>query len=219
MGACSVAYWLLWFRPNPPSGWITLIYALWIIFVSGYFLWRADHLRLIPQLDVIGTRFEDMQIALNEHLGEVRTFCQLVPKCKTESPVYECTGHLMQVRRWSRNAWEITDLGPLTLRWGNVQDNEITLHPGAENVLNVFYIRHSDRQVCPYVDADITWEKVYSTFIRRAAEEMEAYQFDICLTYSQRVNGNLESVKPVNVCLEVQLGNDPYKPHIELHRK
>jgi|HubBroStandDraft_6_1064221.scaffolds.fasta_scaffold119293_2 hypothetical protein len=44
----SIAYWLLWFRPNPPAWWVSTIYAVWVVMVAGYFLWRADHVRLQP---------------------------------------------------------------------------------------------------------------------------------------------------------------------------
>jgi hypothetical protein len=91
-------------------------------------------------------------------------------------------------------------MGPVILKWGNVQDQEVTLHPNAENVLNVCYIRHSDYQVVPYVDADLTWQKIYNTF-KRQPGGVEAYQFDACITYSHRVNGPayLHLIKPISV--------------------
>jgi hypothetical protein len=221
--AVLVVLWSIWFYTGNPPAAVNWIVVIIVLFFAGYKVWRADHIRLIPRLDVAETRLEDMQIPLNNHLGyDVRTFCQLVPKCLTESPVYECVGHLTEVRRWSKkNDWEITDLGPMILRWGNREsrEQEITLHPGAENVLNVCYIRSSDRQVCPYGEADITWEKVYSTFIRQSSGVTEAYQFDICLTYSQRVNGHLESVKPINVCLAVDVTDKLRKPRLDLRRR
>lgn len=200
--------------PPPLANWLAIVGAL---FLAGYYLWRSDHIRLIPQLDVVGTRLEDMPIPIDDHRSDMRTFCQLVPKCLTESPVYECRGHLREVRRWNVDRWQATSLGPLVLRWGNVIDNEITLYPGAENVLNVCFITHSTRQVSPCVDADITWQAVFAAFPRQPGG-VEAYQFDVCITCSHRVNGHLESVKPVNICLEFQMTNDLYQPHLELHR-
>jgi hypothetical protein len=215
--AC-IAYCVWWFRTAPPPWYVTMAFICGLILIVGYYLWRADHVRLIPQLNIAGTRLEDMPIPIDEHRADVRTFCQLVPKCLTESPVYECRGHLREVRRWNVDRWQVTSLGPLVLRWGNVADNEITLHPGAENVLNVCFITHSTRQVSPCVDADITWQAVFAAFPRQPGG-VEAYQFDVCITYSHRTNGILESVKPVNVCMEFQMTNDLYHPHLEIRSK
>lgn len=200
--------------PTPLVNWLAIIGAL---FLAGYYLWRADHIRLIPQLSIAATRLQEMLIPVNNVRGhDVQIFCQIVPKCLTESPVYECRGHLKEVRRWAVDRWQVTDLGPLVLRWANTHEQEISLHPGAENVLNLCFITYSTQQVAPCVDADITWEKINNTFLRQPGG-IEAYQFDISITYSHRVNGQLESVKPVNVCADLQInGGDFYHPHFDL---
>jgi hypothetical protein len=215
--ALLIILWSVWFYTGNPPAFVNWIVLAGVLFAAGYKVWRADHIRLIPQLDIVATRLEDMPIPVDEYLTDTRTFCQLVPKCLTESPLYECRGHLRQVRRWSVDRWIVTGLGPLTLKWGNTNDNEITLHPDSENVLNVCYIGHAAQQVVPYVDADLTWQAIFSAFPRQPGGD-EAYQFDVSITCSHRSNGQMQSVKPVNVCLELRIVDvlDLSHPQLEI---
>jgi hypothetical protein len=218
--AVLIILWSIWFYTGNPPAALNWIVVIIVLFFAGYKVWRTDHVRLIPHLDIPVAKTEDTRVPLNNLRGfDVRTFCQLAPKCLTDSPVYECRGHLQQVRRWTaEERWEVTALGPMILRWGNVRETEISLHPGAENVLNVCFITHSTRQVAPIVDADLTWDQILNIF-RRKWGGREAYQFDVCVTYSHRVNGNLESVKPINVCLEVEVRDNLSEPLLTLHRR
>lgn len=184
----GIGFLIRWALGAPTNHALIVVFVA-AMFVAGYYAWRPSYVRLIPQLDIVGTRLEDMPIPIDEHRGDVRTFCQLVPRCLTDSPVYECRGHLREMRPWSVDRWQATSLGPLILRWGNTQE----------------------------VDADITWPAVFAAFPRQPGG-VEAYQFDVCITYSQRRNGHLESIKPINVCLGFQMTNDLYHPHLELRR-
>src|SRR4051812_21811022 len=53
----SVAYCAWWFVETPPAR-ITFAYFLCLFFISGYYLWRADHIRLTPRIGVRGLKFQ-----------------------------------------------------------------------------------------------------------------------------------------------------------------
>ncbi len=213
VGTIFLIWWALTNPRNPP---LILIFVVAVI-VAGYFVWRADHIRLIPKLAVQSTRLESTRVREDDRIV-IRTFCQIVPTCLTEGTVYECVGHLQAIRKWVIDSWQDTALGPMILQWGHSREHEATLHKGAENVLNIFFIQQHDHQIIPCVDADIDWPQIRITFCRLPGDR-EAYQFDISITYSQRVNGNLENMSPIYACLEAEMGDDPYNPVLRLSQR
>jgi len=44
--------WGLWFIVSTPPTWINVTAVGLALFMAGYYVWRADHIRLIPRLDV-----------------------------------------------------------------------------------------------------------------------------------------------------------------------
>jgi uncharacterized protein (UPF0248 family) len=194
------------------------------LFMAGYYVWRADHVRLIPQLKIQEVKLLNTPVTrtlfidgkfLGEEVLDHRTYIQLLPKCLTEAPVYECKAYLKEVRRCSptQTDWEDIDFRGLVLRWDNSEEEQITQHPGVEKSINVAYIQHSNRQIVPSVFGDIPMHRIVDVFDRRD-EEVEAYQFDVYVARSDRVRG--ENIKPAQVRLEVHLGNDPSSPSLEL---
>jgi hypothetical protein len=210
-----------------PFGLLTIYYApsraflgwlfVWIVLVAGYNAWRTDHVRLIPKLKIVETRFQwtpttnELGIATDE-----RTFIQLMPKCLTESPVYECVGYLQHVDKLTENGqWEETVLDRnLILHWG---ENKVELHPQSEKPLNVFFIQHSNRRIIPCLkpDADIPWPKFDSIFARNPTGTT-AFRFYIQITCSDRVNGNFVSIPSVPVRLDVQFDINRLRPSLDL---
>ena len=83
---------------------------MWVVLVAGYYVWRADHLRMIPKLVVRGTRVQDTPITANGMIYDNRRFVQLTPTCLTDAPVYECVAYLQRVERFDGNRWEETSL-------------------------------------------------------------------------------------------------------------
>src|SRR5580693_7760001 len=42
-----------------PSRWLLGWAVAWVFLVAGYYVWRTDHVRLVPKLAVRGTRLQD----------------------------------------------------------------------------------------------------------------------------------------------------------------
>jgi hypothetical protein len=204
--------WMVYSLFKTPAPWINWLAILSALFLAGYYVWRADHVRLIPKLAVRDSRLLNTPITLNGSVYDQRTFVQLVPTCLTAAPVYECVAYLQNVQRLGGNGWEDTTLDKnLILNWATEH------HPQAEQPLNVFFIQHRTNQIIPCLPpgADIPWAKFDDVFKREPSGA--AFRFYIQITYSNRVGGHFESVvKPLRACLEVQFANDPFEPFLEL---
>jgi hypothetical protein len=212
----SIVYWLLWFLPNPPAWWITLIYGLWLVVVAGYFLWRPNHVRFIPNIKITRALQQETPVMDKGIAVDYRTVIQLELKCMSDAPVYECVGYLQRVRFLSDDGWKPTALNEsLRLGWSNQSDAEIVQHPGSEHNLNVAFIRHSDHWVFPWVIGEVPPRaaSVFGEWPRRCGS---TFRFDIQVTSSNRIAGKFESIKAVNVCLEVYFDNEPNKPKLKL---
>jgi hypothetical protein len=209
--ALGIPFGLYTLYRSPSAAWL-LLYLLCVSFVAGYYIWRADHVRLIPKLSVIGTRLQDTPIVANGMVYDHRTFIQLLPRCLTEAPVYECAAFLQRVDRFRAGHWEDTGLDiNLRLNWGDEH------HPSVEQPVNVFFIEHQSEYLIPCLprDADMPLAKFEEIFRRDAGGT--TFRFYVQITYSDRVGGHFESVaKPVQVRLDVQFGNDPLNPLLEL---
>jgi hypothetical protein len=190
-------------------GWV----VAWLFLVAGYFVWRADHIRLIPKLKIAGTGFQDTPVVRDGRVVDHRTFVQLLPECLTESPVYECVGYLQRIeRRGGQNQWEEIALDR-NLRLGWSEEN-LELHPRAEKPLNVFFLPHNTNQIIPTVrqDADIPFQRFDALLMQESV-----LRFHVQITCSDRVNGNFVSIQPVKVCLEVRFeGPNRFRPILEL---
>jgi hypothetical protein len=208
--------WGIYFIVGNPRAWINWAAVILALFVAGYYIWRADHLRLMPKLKITEARFQGTPVERNQMIVDERTFIQLIPKCLTESPVYECMAYLQRLDRLTAdNQWEETALDRnVILNWG---EDRVVLHPGAEKPLNVFFIQHRTKQIIPAVrsDADIPWPKFDSIFARKP-EGIGAFRFYIQITCSDRINGKYVSIAPVRVCLEVRFGADRLRPSLDL---
>ena len=196
-----------WFLRS--TGWA----VAWVFLVAGYYVWRTDHVRLVPKLAVRGTRLQDTPVTINGSVYDHRTFVQLLPTCLTQAPVYECVAYLQKVERLNEDGWKDTALDKnLILNWAGEQ------HPQSEQPLNIFFIQHKTNQIVPCLpaNADIPSAKFDSIF-RREPSGITAFRFYVQITYSNRVGGHYESVAaPVRVRLEAQFGNDPFEPFLEL---
>ncbi len=183
------------------------------LFFAGYYVWRADHVRLIPKLRIVGTRFQDTPVTLGGSVFDHRAFVQLIPECLTESPVYECVGYLQKIeKRVGQSHWEETAIDRnLILNWG---DDKVELHPRSERPLNIFFIQRDTHQVIPNLkpDADIPWQKFDAALMNEPI-----LRFHVQITCSDRINGNFVSIPSVKVCLEVRFaGPNRLRPQLEL---
>jgi hypothetical protein len=78
-----------------------------VVFVAGYQLWRAYHLRLIPKLEIGDIR---MKYAATGVPNQKRIFAQILIKCATEGSVENCTGQLIGVSKLVNDKWEPTKI-------------------------------------------------------------------------------------------------------------
>jgi hypothetical protein len=222
-GSVLAIGWGLWFVVSEWRPWVNWTAVLVALFFAGYYAWETDHRRLTPgiyieprpnlqQTPVTHTSYDHIAVLVTH-----RTFVQIIPRCIANAPAYECRGYLKEFRRWCpvTKTWETMDMRSLQLQWDNSDDDEITLHPGVEKPLNIVFIRHDNPQVFPCVFADIPIPRIVDTFRRRPGA-VEAYEFDVYVTSSDRVNGELVSTLPASATVRVQVTNDPKNPVVEV---
>jgi hypothetical protein len=196
-----------------PKNWAVVLWFIVAWSLAGYYVWRAVHIRFVPKLSIVAARFQDTPVTNGSVIVDNRTFVQLVPKCLTESPVYECMAYLQRVdKRIGQDQWEETSLDKnLILHWG---EDKRELHPQSEQSLNVFFIQHNTNQIIPNLkpDADIPLAKFDSILMREPI-----LRFYVQVTCSDRMNGSFVSIQPVRVCLEVRfVGPNRFRPQLEL---
>jgi hypothetical protein len=198
----SLLYWLLWFRPNPPSWWITLFYAVWVVIVAGYFLWRPNHIRLIPKLGVGEVSMVYTGTGVPDHK---RRYVQVLIKCETEAPIENCRGQLRRISKWTHDSdgndgkWETTHINEtLDLLWSFVDEPTLTLEHGAPRRLNIFFVENTSRNM-------VIWTRMR---VGLASAPSDRFKFDI------RVAG--DECTPKYFSVEVAIG-DQWNELTDLH--
>jgi hypothetical protein len=198
--------------------WGIVLFFVGALLIAGYHSWRRERVRLIPKLGISKAKFVTTPVTRGGHVLGNRTFVQLVPECLTEAPVYECTGYLQKVWKLSaEGGWIDAGLDQnLTLQWGNKQERVVTQHPRAEHFLNILYIWDDPWTLVPCVnpDADIPLQRFTAIFGSKPAEAV--FRFDVQITSSERIDGSLVSIAPVEARLEVKFKDDPFKPSLEI---
>jgi hypothetical protein len=203
----AVIFFLWWSIGLPPTkavvGWFVCA-----LFLAGYYLWRADHVRLMPKFAVRGVKYQPtptMNPKTGQHTG-TSVYVQLLLKCLTEASVEDCAGHLKAIHRWSeeKQKWEETDLNEsVRLGWshGDERHSPITLEPDIERRLNVFFVHSSQNLIVPIVyPLPLRWESVFNVD--------DTFRFDIT------VRG--KDCGPVNLFMHVKCGDTWDKPLTEL---
>jgi hypothetical protein len=79
---------LLWWSLAGPSNAKLIVVFVEAMFVAGYYAWRADHIRLMPKLEV--TRFTRQTTDTFDQNGKKNgwsEYLQLLPRCLTEENV------------------------------------------------------------------------------------------------------------------------------------
>jgi len=191
--APSIVYWLLWFRPNPPSWWVTLLYAVWVVILAGYFVWRKDQVRLkdkigIGEVSAIYSGTSDPNIK--------RRFVQILVKCTTEGSIHNCRGQLLRVSKGVKDSdghngrWEATHIAEtLDLLWSFVDEPTVTLEHGAPRRLNVFFVDNTSRKM-------VIWTRLH---VRLISAPLDRFKFDV------RVAG--DEYMPKYISVEVTVGD------------
>jgi hypothetical protein len=181
-----------------PSKVLLLSYLLLVVFVAGYYLWRADHIRLMPKLEA--RDFKVVRTPTTD-ANETRVYVQVLPKCLTEAPVSKCKGRLLRVYKCEDETkqWELTAMDePVDLEWSIHGFNELTIQRGSEPRLNVCFIalsmyRKRLRQIVPTISPNLLrWVDVFDCD--------GIFKFDIKIT--------AENCAPVDVFLTVSMPSD-----------
>ena len=131
---------------STPSRTAFLLYALYVVFIAGYYLWRPNHLRLIPKLkfgEVVVHRSPTTQTS-GPNIGKAgpdRIYVLLQVECATEAPIYDCSGHIVRLLKWSGDDWLQTPIDePLLLGWSTFDVTALNLHPGIPRMLCILYV-------------------------------------------------------------------------------
>ena len=78
------------------------------LFLAGYYVWRADHIRLIPQFEIVDVCLVEAVPTLRpeNRSGDSKEIVQLVLKCVSDAPVEGCEGLLQAIYRWENGWWD-----------------------------------------------------------------------------------------------------------------
>jgi hypothetical protein len=138
-GSVVAVIWGLYFILGNPPSWVNWLAVLLGLFVAGYYVWRADHTRLMPKFEIKQYKILPTPTAqINVH----QTYVQVLPKCLTDAPVRGCQGHLLRVYKKSGDEenWQATAINePLALGWSTKDTSPLTLQPGIDQRLNVCF--------------------------------------------------------------------------------
>jgi len=185
------------------------------LFFAGYYVWRVDHVRLIPKFAVTSFTTERVDtFDKSTHLKNgTSVYFQLEPKCLTEANVEECRGLLTSIEMWDdfTQNWQVKEGEVFSLRWSFDEGKEaepITLSSGGERRLNVFYVHNSNAEIRPCV-----WPfpgRFWQTFNQLPLRQVKRVRFNI------QVEG--KDCPKVKLALIVSLTENPFKPTIELEQ-
>jgi hypothetical protein len=146
------------------------------LFFAGYYLWRADHIRLQPQLTIATSAHLQETPVIQSH--ERRVFVQIEPLCMTDSPVAECRGHLLRVyNRWTdKEDWKLIDMRErLLLGWSHYGIEPITLYPSGGQYLNICWRSNNVNVIVPSCEPlPARWKEAF--------DNVGTYKFDIEVT-------------------------------------
>jgi hypothetical protein len=146
----SIVFGLLTLWYTPTLVWFC-VYSLIVSFMTGYYLWRAEYVRLQPHLKI-----EKIiaQITDTEDKDTTKIFLQVVPECITNAPVLECRARLLLVsKRDGHGQWVPTQMNsPLKLVWDYYGYEPLTVEPGISQRLNICWWDNRFTAVVPTVD-------------------------------------------------------------------
>jgi hypothetical protein len=131
----GIAFGIYTIWHSPARTWF-LVYVLVVVFLTGYYLWRVNHVRLIPQIKLT----QLFTVSVPPESPEQK-FAQILVEPVAEGIVDHCQGQLLRILKWSprRGDWEVTLLNETTdLLWSGIDQREITIESGAPRRLNIF---------------------------------------------------------------------------------
>jgi len=199
-----VAFALWWFLGNPPP-WIIVIYLVSAMFVAGFYVWRDDHVRLMPILAFGAVRVVPTPTqTLAGHPGPQRVVAQIEVENPTDAAIADCRGHLLRVLKWSEanHQWIATEVDEiLNLLWSTIDEPTTTLYPRTKHQLCLFFV---DNVAQPLIGI---WGRPVQLRMAAAFEHSDPkdiFRFDISVTDSNCL--------AANISLTVQMGERWDKP-------
>ena len=152
------------------SSMVKLAAILLAVLFAGYYVWRAYHIRLIPQLALA-----DITVTRLPPSAPTQKFVQITAQCTTEETINDCRGQLLKVMRWSpRQAqWEPTQVdGTIDLLWSELDIPSVILEPGAPRRLVIFAIENNNWQI-------IVWDTKRATRLPLTYSPDAVFRFDL----------------------------------------
>jgi hypothetical protein len=115
------------------------------LFFAGYYVWRAEHIRLVPKLELLAP----ITIYTTTNVAQLnRKFVQLPANCLTEARLENCGGQLLRVWRWVNGAWQLTQVDePLDLNWSILDMPTTFLERAVLRRLNIFFVENVNRNI------------------------------------------------------------------------
>jgi hypothetical protein len=178
------------------------------LFFAGYYVWRADHIRLIPKFQVTECVIKpaiDTEPLTGRRVGR-SIWVQLVPECLTEAPVNNCEARLVNVlHRYSpEDKWEHTEMDESVPMGWSLQDyGPVTLRRGVPQRLNIFTLNDREQR-----------------FMRPCVNPMSNHAIDVFTRQGQfrfEIELFARDCKPIHVSVEVERGVSSWdKPTINL---
>jgi hypothetical protein len=120
---------------------------------------------------------------------ERRVYLQVVPL--TKAPVEQCRGQLLRVKKWAGHDWQSTELDhALSLVWSYGSASPLTLDPGVDARLNVFW--RNDK-------GQLSLETSPQTYaINSVFRSSDTFRFDLYITAKECL--------PIGLSLKVYFG-------------
>lgn len=189
-----------------PSRWLLGWAVAWVFLVAGYYVWRPYHIRLTPRLELASLHYVDTPTNIP---NIERRFFQVLVKCGTDSPLEDCRGQLLRVSKWSLRGgqWEPTQVDEvLNLLWSNIDVPSVTLEPGADRRLNIFFVQKGLWQLEPWTDRKsfrmtlpCSPSGIFKFDIRVAAKDCRPEYMSLKITVGQTWNElSIETLPPEN---------------------
>jgi hypothetical protein len=202
-GALFVAPIIIWWMVDTPPMSVIAWTFVFALVVAGYYAWRADHLRLLPKLAFTPEVF----LTPYSTVHSVVHFCQVLPKCLTETVVEECQGYLLRVMKWEEDHWVSTALNePLDLTWSfrvHALDNTaLTLKPNVDQKLNIFSVDSFRVSLC-VANEPLIAQSVFTP--------NDTFRFDIIVTAKE--------CPPISISIKALIGeqtNDRFQRNLPL---
>jgi hypothetical protein len=204
----GIGFLLWWSLAGPSNAKLIAVFVV-AMFVAGYHAWRADHIRLMPGLEV--TQFTRQTTDTFDQTGKKNgwsEYLQLLPRYPTEANVEECRGLLTSIEMLDgfSNSWEPAEQEVMLLEWSHTDATPTTLYAHAERRLNVFFMHSSNREIRPCVTPYPV--RFFTMFNQTQLRQIKAIRFKIRII--------AKDCRALELTMKVQFGDDHSHPTVEL---